>query len=123
MTHRSSENRGAEAAPSRSGPGSEDAPQESLTEGHPPGASLRTFRARLYALFDKRADALFELTDAVLTAGHVASPPHLSLALVHRRGWGSLYAALAQGSFDEEALKHLLIHHSLAPDRTRDGPP
>jgi hypothetical protein len=94
-----------------------------VAEGHLPEVSLRTLRARLYALFNKRADALFELTDAILTADHVPSPPHLSLAPVHRCGWGSLYAALAQGRIGEGTLKNLLIHHSLAPDRTRDGPP
>lgn len=46
-------------------------------ESHPPEAAvLRAFRARLYATFGKRADALFELTDAILTAGSVSSPPH-----------------------------------------------
>jgi len=55
------------------------------------------FRERLYAAFSRRADALFELTDAALTAGAVPSPPHLSLAPVYRRGWCSLYAALKRG--------------------------
>jgi hypothetical protein len=50
--------------------------------------SLRAFRGSLYRCFDRRADALFELTDAILTAGSVPSPVHLSLAAVHRRGWG-----------------------------------
>jgi hypothetical protein len=31
------------------------------------------FRERLYAAFSRCADALFELTDAVLTAGAVAA--------------------------------------------------
>jgi DDE superfamily endonuclease len=47
-----------------------------------------------YRCFGRRADALFELTDALLTTGAVPSPVHLSVAPVHRRGWGSLYAAL-----------------------------
>jgi hypothetical protein len=34
----------------------------------------------------RRADALFERTDAVLTTGLLPSPPHLSLSPVHRRG-------------------------------------
>ena len=58
---------------------------------------LRTFRESLYRCFGRRADALFELTDAILTAGVVPSPVHLSLETVHRRGWGSLYAALNRG--------------------------
>ena len=67
----------------------------------------------LYRCFDRRADALFELTDALLTAGPVPSPPHLSLAAIHRRRWGSLYAALSMGRTDEAGLRDLLSRHSL----------
>jgi hypothetical protein len=63
---------------------------------------LRAFRQRLYACIERRTDALFELTDAILTAGPVPSPVHLSLASIHRRGWGSLYAALSKGDLDTE---------------------
>jgi hypothetical protein len=63
---------------------------------------------RLHGCFVRRADALFELCDAILTTGTVPSPAHLSLAPVHRRGWGSLYAALSKGAIDEEALRDLL---------------
>ena len=56
----------------------------------------RTFRAKFYVCLQRRADALFEPTDAILTAGSVPSPPRLSLAAVHRRGWGNLYAVLSK---------------------------
>jgi hypothetical protein len=69
---------------------------------------LRAFRERLYACMGRRADALFELADAILAAGPVPSPAHLSLSPVHRRGWGSLYAALRKGSVDVDALRDLL---------------
>jgi hypothetical protein len=36
-----------------------------------------TFRESLYRCFDRRAEALFELTDAILTAEQVPSPVHL----------------------------------------------
>jgi DDE superfamily endonuclease len=75
--------------------------------------SLHAFRNSLYRCFDRRADALFELTDALLTAGTVPSPPHLSLAAVHRRGWGSLYAALSMGRMDEDGVRRLLSLHPL----------
>jgi hypothetical protein len=75
--------------------------------------SLRAFRNSLYRCLDRQADALFELTDALLTAGSVPSPPHLSLAAVHRRGWGSLYAALSKGHTDEGGLLDLLSGHTL----------
>ncbi len=54
-----------------------------------------------------------ELTDALLTAGPVLSPAHLSREAVHRRGWGSLSAALAEGRITNTALRHLLIQHPL----------
>jgi DDE superfamily endonuclease len=66
------------------------------------------FRRRLYGVMGRRADALFELCDAIPTAGHVPSPPHLSLAPIHRRGWCSLYAALSHGRIDAESLRELL---------------
>ena len=70
---------------------------------------LREFRERLHDCFELRADALFELTEAILSAGAVpSSPVHLSLQPVHRRGWGSLYAALSSGRIDAEALRELL---------------
>ena len=39
------------------------------------------------------------------------SPVHLSLVPVHRRGWGSFYAALEKGRIDEDALKAFLVSH------------
>jgi hypothetical protein len=65
---------------------------------------LRAFRDSLYRCFERRADALFELGDAILTAEVVPSPVHLSLEPSHRRGWGSLYAALDQGRIDAPTL-------------------
>ena len=70
--------------------------------------ALRCLRNSFYRCFNRRADALFELTDALLTAGSVPSPVHLSLAAVHRRGWGSLYAALRHGRISEGALRDQL---------------
>jgi hypothetical protein len=60
----------------------------------------------LYAAMPRRADALFELTDAVLCAGGpVVSLPELSLETVHRRGHGAMYDALAQGRLDVSRLR------------------
>ncbi len=66
---------------------------------------LRTFRTDLYACFERRRDALFELTDAAMTAGLIPALVHLSLETPHRRGWGSLYAALVEGRIDAAALR------------------
>jgi hypothetical protein len=84
--------------------------------------SLHAFRDSFYRCLDRRADALFELTDAILTTGSVPSPPHLSLAAVHRRGWGSLYAALGVGRMDEGGLRDLLSRCTLG-DETSAYPP
>jgi hypothetical protein len=71
---------------------------------------LQAFRAGLHACCTRRADALFELADALLSAQTpVASLPQLSLEPVHRRGWGSTYAALANGRMDAERLRDLLV--------------
>ena len=67
-----------------------------------PLARLEVFRGELHACFTRRADALFELSDALLCAPAVPSLPHLSLEPVHQRGWGSVYAALARGEVDAE---------------------
>src|SRR5829696_3466328 len=72
---------------------------------------LRAFRTALHACFHRRADALFELTDALLAAESITSLPHLSLQAAHRRGWGSLYDALAEGHLDVAALRTVLSQH------------
>ena len=80
-----------------------------------PSDALYTFRRSFYECFYRRGDALFELADAILAAdGAAPSPAHLSLQAPHRRGWGSLYAALDRGRIDDEAIRKLLARHPLA---------
>jgi hypothetical protein len=80
-----------------------------------PYDALHAFRRSFYECLHPRADALFELTDAILTAdAAVPSPVHLSLQASHRRGWGSFYAALDRGRINAEALRRLLVRHPLA---------
>src|SRR5215210_8144040 len=81
--------------------------------------SLGAFRDSLYRCFTRRADALFEVADALLTAGAVPSPVHLSLVPAHRRGWGSLYAALSRGRIEEGPLRELLARHASAGEASR----
>lgn len=70
--------------------------------------ALQRFRQGWHACLTRRADALFELTDALLAADPVVSLPYLSLDGLHRRGHGSTYAALARGRVDTEAARGLL---------------
>ena len=70
---------------------------------------LARFRSGWYGCLGPWADALFELTDAVLcVSGPVCSLPRLSLEPVMRRGHGSGYAALAKGRVNVSALGDLL---------------
>jgi hypothetical protein len=74
---------------------------------------LTNFRQQMYQLFTRRQDALFELTDALLTTGPMLSPAHLSLAASFQRGWGSVYDALVDGQIDGKAVEALLAEHAL----------
>ncbi len=58
---------------------------------------LQRFRGEFYRCPGRRRDALFKMVDALLVAEAMPSLPHLSLVRTHRRGWGSVYAALAAG--------------------------
>jgi hypothetical protein len=75
-----------------------------------PLVRLGAFRDQLHACFTRRADALFELGDALLCQPTpFLSLPHLSLEPAHQRGWGSTYAALVCGRIDTERLRDLLV--------------
>ena len=82
--------------------------------------ALREFRQRLSGCLTARADALFELADAVLCAdGPVSSLVQLSLEPEFRRGHGALYDALSAGGVDDERLFSLFAE-ALPP--LVDGP-
>ena len=71
--------------------------------------ALEEFRGRLHKCLTARADALFDLADAVLCSDHaVRSLVQLSLEPEFRRGHGGLYDALAAGRVDDERLFCLL---------------
>jgi hypothetical protein len=81
---------------------------------------LSSFRVEFYESLYARADALFELTDAVLCAdGPVKTLVELSLALEHRRGHGALYAALDRGWCEPARLRRTLA--GLPLPRAADG--
>jgi hypothetical protein len=70
---------------------------------------LAGFRWELYRCFTARADALFELADAVLCGdGPVKALAGLSLAPEHRRGHGGLYGAVNHGRIDIGRLRRSL---------------
>jgi hypothetical protein len=68
--------------------------------------TLSAFRRGFYDCLRRRADALFELCDAVLCAdGPVGSLVGLSLAAEHRRGHGALYDAVNAGRMQIDRLR------------------
>jgi DDE superfamily endonuclease len=70
---------------------------------------LSRFRTGLYGCLTARADALFELADAVLCAdGPVHSLVELTLVAEHRRGHGAMYDALNHGGIDVGRLRRAL---------------
>ena len=81
---------------------------------------LSRFRNGFHDCLTARADALFELTDALLCPdGPVKALVDLALAPEHRRGHGALYDALNGGRIEAGQLRSTLA--SLPLPRTADG--
>jgi len=85
-----------------------------------PLAALSLFRTDFHGCLTGRADALFELTDAMLcTDGPVRTLVGLALAPEHRRGHGALYGGLNLGRIDFERLRRTVANLPLP--RAVDG--
>jgi hypothetical protein len=69
---------------------------------------LQTFRHKLLGIFSHRADALFELIDALLLTLDPRSPVELSLSPAFRRRFSMVYDALQHGQVDPELARHVL---------------
>jgi hypothetical protein len=83
-------------------------------------AVLARFRTDFHDCLTARADALFELTDALLcTDGAIKTLVDLALAPEHRRGHGALYDGLNCGRIEVDRLRATLA--GLPPLRTTDG--
>ncbi len=80
-----------------------------------PFAELSRFRGEFYSCLTRRADASFELADAVLCA----DGPVRSLVAEHRRGRGGLRDALSAGRVDVARLRRALATVPLP--RAADG--
>ena len=94
--------------------------------GVEPITELCRFRDGFYSCLGARADAQFELTEALLCAdGPVRSLVDLSLAPEHRRGHGALYDGLNHGSIEVARLRRgvagLPLPRVRGPDRAGRG--
>ena len=97
-----------------------DAPVEDRSADGGALDRLAAFRSELYECFTTRADALFDLCDAVLCAeGPVKTLVGLSLAPEHRRGHGALYDAVNHSRIGVARLRRSLS--GLPLPRAADG--
>ena len=81
--------------------------------------NLTTFkgvRQQMYESFERGADALFSLCDALLCEDHARSLPELSQSPVFERHWSSIYQALSHGKINEVLLRETWIK-ALLSDR------
>ena len=92
-----------------------------------PLPQLEEFRQAIYANLNNAADATFELIDALASQTTARSPVELSLEAVFRRGYGSIYPAIAGFCFPspeqpwsearrEQEKKQLRLLSSLASE-------
>ena len=78
-------------------------------------STLAAFRRKAYACFERAADALMNVSDALVTQTPAQSVAELSLSPCFERRRHSLYAALADGKIDRNALQQLFIAYAPSP--------
>src|SRR5438105_13075129 len=76
--------------------------------------TLKQVRKLLYESFERGADALFNLGDALLCESQAQSLPELSLSPVFERQWPSVYEALEDGRINVEQVRAIWVSTLLA---------
>jgi hypothetical protein len=66
-------------------------------------------RQQMYGCFERSADALFNLSDALLSEPQARSLPELSLSAFFQRRWPSVYEALQDGRINVERLRDVFV--------------
>ena len=66
-------------------------------------------RQQMYDCFERSADALFNLSDALLSEPQARSLPELSLSAFFQRRWPSVYEALQDGRINVERLREVFV--------------
>ncbi len=80
---------------------------------------LKQVRQQLYASFERGADALFNLGDALLCESQAQSLPELSLSPFFERQWPSVYEALEDGRINVEQLRAIWVNIFLPSGQIR----
>jgi hypothetical protein len=78
-------------------------------------------RQQMYRCFERSADALFNLSDALLSESHARSWPELSLSVFFQRRWPSVYEALQDGRINVERLRQVFVQ-ALLESKPEDEP-
>src|SRR3970040_864302 len=80
-----------------------------MTTVSAPYQLVQQFRRRLWGVFRRRADGLFELIDALLLTLDPRSPVELSASPAFRRRFSMVYDAMRQGQIDPQLGRELLV--------------
>src|SRR5438128_12662743 len=83
--------------------------------------TLEQLRHEIYDCFERGADALFNLGDALLCESQAQSLPELSLSPFFERQWPSVYEALEDGRINVEQVRAIWVSVLLA-ERAENDP-
>lgn len=82
---------------------------------------IQQFRKAVYQSIQKRADAFFDLLDALSVAGHVSSPVALSEETPFRRKFSSIFDTLQNAELDFDRLLPALYEHQPPDSEVIEG--
>ena len=71
--------------------------------------TLDHLRQQMYGCFERSRDALFNVSDALLSESQARSLPELSLSVFFERRWPSVYEALQDGRINVERLRAVFV--------------
>src|SRR5260221_10794785 len=71
--------------------------------------TLDEVRQQMYSCFERGRDALFNLSDALVSESQARSLPELSLSVFFERRWPSVYEALQDGRINVERLRSVFV--------------
>src|SRR5437899_4701004 len=71
--------------------------------------TLDQLRQQMYGCFERSRDALFNVSDALVSESQARSLPELSLSVFFQRRWPSVYEALQDGRINVERLRAVFV--------------